>query len=764
LALVAIIGFCKYSNIKLCNAVYGKKQPILDKASVLVGTIPKNISNLTINLSSNEDIDIQLFAEDGTAIVSWNPKGLLDGATHQTINFHGMNIEWSGYAGVNDQRGHEYIKVDKASEKLTMKVYGYAAGEADVTYTWGEDTSTGVIPTTIDDAIAVNFLSHATFGANTLSIEELKNLGIESWLDQQLNLPYVPRVHIKRLIKNLKKTSPNAYPATVAEYLKNNDIILNKNKNIKGLTRYQMSEWFETVLTDKDQLRHKVAYALSQIIVEGLGDGVFVRRPEALSMYFDTLTKHAFGNYRDLLIEISHSASMSSYLTYGGNKKAYTRGTTTIYPDENYARELMQLFTIGLSKLNLDGSEILDEEGNTVPTYTQDDVNEIARIFTGWDLKHNSKYGRASSKEGDFTQPLEFTGRYHDFEAKHVLGTDIEAGNTGSEDISALINILMSHPNIGPFISKQLIMRLVKSNPTPAYVARVSSVFNNNGKGIKGDLKAVIKAIFLDPEIWKDTTVKKFKEPLVAYTQFLRAFNAKPLPIWKIKKTSSTKVKNSFLFGNPTEYLGQGASRSSSVFNFYSNTFIPNNNYFKNNNLVAPEIQIQTDKVIIKFNNQIYSDLLSLDKTHMKQKYGTIDDLAILMKNKFQPAYDIRRNKFLLDCKDEYGVIKSVLYDNATQTFKSFNGVAHHKNDKTADKNGFTKRDRAIKALISHLDMKLTSGTLTEFTKTTLFKSYKNVFYNTELSNANNPALRIYEDIIVPIIVAIVTSSANMIH
>ncbi|MCK4440828.1 MAG: DUF1800 family protein, partial [Sulfurovaceae bacterium] len=322
------------------------------------------------------------------------------------------------------------------------------------------------IPSNIDDATAIRFLNKATFGANKESIEDLKFKGVVAWLNEQLNLPLNDNQYLIKMIELAKKMSPNENSYTIKEYFADNDIMFNHDIASFQSPRYRMSSWFDIALTSKDQLRQKVTYALSQIIVESDFEPIFKRRAEALATYFDILQRNAFGNYKDLLNEISLSSGMGVFLTFNGNKKKYqNEANVTVYPDENYAREIMQLFSIGLMKLNIDGTSIFNN-GKPIPTYTQNDVNELARVFTGWDLKRNNKYGKVGIKRGDYTHPLEFTPDYHDNGEKKLLGKTIPAGLTGEQDIQKAIDIIMSNSSVAPFISKQLIMRLTKSNPS----------------------------------------------------------------------------------------------------------------------------------------------------------------------------------------------------------------------------------------------------------------------------------------------------------
>jgi uncharacterized protein (DUF1800 family) len=595
----------------------------------------------------------------------------------------------------------------------------------------------------IPDAMAIRFLNKATFGATKESIEELKSIGIVAWIEKQLAMPNQPNHrHLRRTITLAKKFESENYKATVEEYLADNDTVFNKNVASFQMKRYQMSAWFETAMYDRDQLRNKVAYALSQIVVESTAEPIFTRRAEALADYFDILTRHALGNYRDLLLEISHSSSMSLYLTFNGNRKTYQEGTSTIYPDENYAREIMQLFTIGLHRLNLDATAQLDAQGNTIPTYTQEDITEVARLFTGWDIKRNRRYGLIGFARGDLTHPVELTEEYHDNKEKHILGVTIPAGLGADEEMERFIDILMAHQNVAPFISKQLIMRLVKSNPTPAYVERVAQVFNDNGEGVKGDLKAVVKAIFLDPEFLDDTSPQKFKEPIIAWTQVLRAFNAQNYDSFKLKG-KDFNITDAFFINAPN--LGEAPSRAFSVFNFYDNDYIPNDTDFKSNSLVAPELQIQNDSLLIELNNYFAYSLKREEKRH-PNGWGNLS-----------------RDRYFVDCDEEYNLVEKELEGTVDRHFEPLNGVTRNR-DTTADANGVTNRDRAVKALIEWIDRKLTGSRTPEVKKRLLFEHFKEAFYEKKLISSDDPELKIYENIIVPIIVAIATSEINMVE
>ena len=707
--------------------------------------------------------EIQALRESGVGINPNAPPAPSLTSTPATTTSDTTSVEVNGEVGASiwvdgvqvgtiDSTGKAIIDLDTSGAsgnktfQITLKDASGFKSQALVVTIEKED----VLPSKITRADAMRFLGQATFTRSESDIRFVEENGYEKWLEAQLAMPYKPNMHLKRMIRLAKKVSPSIFTATEDEYLADNNIIFNKNASFNSV-RFQMSAWFETAMLDEDQLRHKMAYALSQIIVESLAEPIFTRRGEALAVYFDILTKNALGNYRDLLLDISHSSSMGLYLTYSGSRKEYIQGTTAIYPDENYAREVMQLFTIGLKELNLDGTAKLDASGNPIPTYNQTDVNQLARVFTGWDTNSNEKFARSTFSAGDFTHPLELKEEYHDTGEKFILGKHIPAGNTGDQDIEAAIDILMDHPNIAPFVSKQLIMRLTKSNPSPAYVKRVATVFNDNGNQVKGDLKAVVKAILLDPEVINDSSIKKYKEPLLAFTQFLSAFHFKPFPKWSIKG-SENELTDALLINDPSSYLGQAPSRAFTVFNFYNNNYIPSNEQFIKKNLVAPEIQIQTDSQLINFNNTLSANMVELEKRYLTKIRGSLN---VAPKN-------IGANRFLLDASEEYDVLEKALEGSVDGVFNPFHSVTRV--DDPVDKNGLTARDRALKALITHLDKKLTGGRLPTAEKDILFDYYKEVFYYEKMGRDEDPEARIYRSIILPIIMAIVSSETFMVE
>ena len=629
------------------------------------------------------------------------------------------------------------------------------------------------IPKEINNSIAVRFLNKATFGATDDSVKELQSKGIEKWLDEQLNMSYDDNIYLKNMIIMAQKVEPKEYNYSISDYLEDNNIVFNKKTASFNSSRYRLTSWFQVALNSPKQLRYKTAYALSQIIVESDFEPVFKRRAEALATYFDILAKDSFKSYKILLEDISFSSGMGVFLTYNGNKKMYLNDANiSVYPDENYGREVMQLFSIGLNKLNLDGTPKKDKKGNLIPTYTQTDVNEISRVFTGWDLKRSWSdfwsnprdiYGLIDSKTGDFTHNLEFTPKYHDFGQKIILGETIPANLSGEEDIKKAISIIFSKPSVAPYISKNLIMRFTKSNPSPAYVKRVAEVFLNSG----GNLKEVVRTIFLDEEFWNDlknNKLEKFKEPLIAYTQYLRTFNVKPIPFWyfKHKDGNYSKIKNTYVFNDTRKYLNQGAGLAPTVFNFYDNDYIPNNEYFKQNNFVAPELQIQTDSMIISFNNQIGNMNYTWEKNYMVEKYYRLEDgTQVYYKDinsilEDAPNMDWRKSwfmyvgydKFILDMDNEYNIAKNIVG-------KDYEKLEDYKEKSPLDR-------ELAETMVNYLDIKLTGGRLTDEEKKAIVENILEIgIYHQSYSDYSKKA-QIFRNLIERVTRIIISSDKYM--
>ncbi len=361
--------------------------------------------------------------------------------------------------------------------------------------------------------------------------------------------------------------------------------------------------FYDFVLKQPDVLRQKVAFALSQIFVISAYHGSTIQNENYSNLaYYDFLYQGAFGNYKDILADITFSVPMGWYLSHFMNQKADVVEKT--YPDENYAREIMQLFSIGLHQLKPDGTPVKDGTGNNVPTYDIDNIAEIAKIFTGLAASENEDGTPNDNffKNWNINQsaPMKMFDYYHSKGEKNILpGVTIPAGQSGLEDINQTLDALFNHPNVGPFISIRLIQNLVKSNPTPAYVNRVATVFNNNGAGVRGDLKAVVAAILLDPEArdceWIDHPSNgKLIQPVERFTTLFKGFDI-GTPSGKMWFDDFRDIYNE---------TGQSFFASPSVFNFFS-PFYAEDEFVAPQNLVSPEFQILNSVTAIAYINEM---------------------------------------------------------------------------------------------------------------------------------------------------------------
>lgn len=432
---------------------------------------------------------------------------------------------------------------------------------------------------------AVRFLAQTTFGPTAKDIDHLVSIGKTAWLEEQFNKPQTK--HLYLLDKRFEQIGFVVEPV--------------QDDNDEGYLRdLQRSDiWWEVALWGDDQLRQRVAYSLSQILVISNVSDVLYNDTRGIANYQDILATHAFGNYRDLLKAVTLNPMMGEYLSMVRNEKTDTN--RNIRPDENYARELMQLFTIGLVQLNLDGSVKLDAQGNPIPTYDQTTVKELARVFTGWNMATIKNWWEWTESGASEILPMKSFDNYHDFGAKMLFGDkSIPANKTPEQDIDAALDIIFAHANLAPFISTQLIQRLVTSNPSPAYVTRVATVFNDNGQGVKGDMRAVVKAIVLDDEAqngYKNspTTFGKLREPLLKTAHLWRAFKGTGTPT-KLENGTVTPPRIRFL--GSSRLLGQRPYGSFSVFNFYRPDY-QHPGELKNTNMNSPEFQILTESIIM---------------------------------------------------------------------------------------------------------------------------------------------------------------------
>lgn len=424
------------------------------------------------------------------------------------------------------------------------------------------------------DAEAVRFLAQSTFGATKAEIDRLKRLGYNNWIEQQFQIPRTS--HLDFVLAVYPIPTPDGVTVTIDPL-------------------YQ--SFWKQAITGPDPLRQRVTYALSEILVTSAADAALQNAPHTLASYLDTLSTHAFGNYRDLLEAVTKHPAMGQYLTSLAN-----RGDNGRVPDENYAREVMQLFTIGLVELNADGTPKL-VNGNPVDTYGMDDIRGLARVFTGWGWGNTGTPDPANGRFGGSNPsdpmrrviPMQFYAQYHSPLEKQFLGATVQAGTAGPQALKTALDTLFNHPNVGPFLAQRLIQHMVTSNPSPAYVGRVAAAFNNNGRGVRGDLKATVRAVLFDPEATAPATgpgAGKLREPNLRLAAWMRAFGA-------------TSQSGNFRLGVLDNQLTQTPMRAPSVFNFFRPGFVPPNSSIAAADLVAPEFQITHEISVAAYANFI---------------------------------------------------------------------------------------------------------------------------------------------------------------
>jgi uncharacterized protein (DUF1800 family) len=428
-------------------------------------------------------------------------------------------------------------------------------------------TPAAVTGTTRADAFRL--LTQASFGPTEASLSRAMSLGAAGWVDEQLALP-ASHAHLAR------------YNADVALWT------AQQPGSTPPGPRFVISSFYERALRADDQLRQRVAFALSEIFVVSLAE-LSNTRAQSVAAYHDLLSSNAFGNYRQLLQGVALSPAMGMYLSSLSNRA----GDAAVgrIPDQNFAREVMQLFSIGLRQLNADGSARLDAQGQPIDTYGNDDIVGLSNVFTGYswagpDTSDARFWGRPVAQDAKrFATAMQPYAAFHSGLAKNFLGTSLPARNAAAADLQAALDTLAKHPNVGPFIGRQLIQRLVTSHPSPAYVARVAAVFNDNGAGVRGDLQAVVRAILLDNEARSaspGSNFGKLREPVLRFTALLRAFNA---------SSDSGKVLMPYT-DDPATSLGQSPLAAPSVFNFFRPGYTPPGGEAAALGLTLPEMQI----------------------------------------------------------------------------------------------------------------------------------------------------------------------------
>ena len=443
---------------------------------------------------------------------------------------------------------------------------------------------------------AARFLRQASWGGTSNEIKDLAATGQQGWLNAQFNAPQGQSLTRWLIEKGFNDASVSS--------------------NVNGDGGWVQSIWWK-LFSATDLFRQRAALALSELFVVSHLGLPFSWRNFAIANYWEILEANALGNFRTLLENVTLSSAMGTYLNMKGNQKYDAK--TGRSPDENYAREVMQLFTIGLYQLNIDGTLQLDAQGKPIESYDNADIQGLARVFTGWNTATGTdatgELANAAYRHG---LPMMLTASLHSPEEKKFLGVTIPAGTAGIESLRIALDTLFQHNNTAPFIAKQLIQRLVTSNPSPAYVARVAKLFVNNGKGVRGDMKAVWTAILMDTEarlVNPPASFGKLSEPMIRLLQWGHTFRA-----------TSTDGAWTLGYTDAETALGQMPMRSPSVFNFFRPGYVPPNTLAAAQNLVAPEFQILTEPTVVGYINYMAGTVNNA--RNIKADYSTEKALA----------------------------------------------------------------------------------------------------------------------------------------
>ncbi|MGL5839613.1 MAG: DUF1800 domain-containing protein [Sphingorhabdus sp.] len=445
------------------------------------------------------------------------------------------------------------------------------------------------------------------FSVNSTEIARIKDVGYVSWLDSEMAKP-------------IGETAVDAYKRMGGEDFANKDYFS---------TTFHTQVMWQQFLDSNDQMRKRIAFALSEFFVVSANGVDAVWHGLGLCHFWDILNKYAFGNFRALLEEVTLNPIMGQFLSLNDSRKEDDR--TGRRPDENYAREVMQLFTIGLVQLNNDGTVKKDASGNPIPTYSNEDVTNVARAISGWgwqgtaDERLNVEpwlmpgYMKRQMTSDPAKMQYTYANRASEHSALEAkfLGVTIPANTDAVSAMKIVLDTLFNHANTPAFFSKQMIQRLVTSNPSPAYVDRIATVFANNGQGVRGDMGAVFKAIVMDDEALNaagltSQTFGKVREPFIRFVQWARTFNLKKPVSGKYDLYDTSQQSNS---------LGQMVFRSPSVFNFFRPGYVPAGTAIASNNLVAPEFQIVNEISTIGYPNYMHNVVTNKSNPNLEPDY-----------------------------------------------------------------------------------------------------------------------------------------------
>ncbi|HWA07837.1 MAG TPA: DUF1800 family protein [Opitutaceae bacterium] len=608
---------------------------------------------------------LQLSADEKSALVSVSFSNLSSPETTAHLVIDGVFVQGLPYGQVSGsawvfQATGSFSAADLVAALKAGRVYlsidtaGYPGGE--LTGSLVKSSGSGIFnippaPPPIDLAQmsqtdAARFLTQATFGATAADIAALQQKGYAAWLNEQMAM--APSLHRAATLADVGQFTQNA----------------TGNATPTGANR--QAAWWKIAVTGPDQLRQRVAFALSEILVISDQNSTVNNAQEGAANYYDLLARDAFGNFRQLIEDVTLNPMMGIYLSSLRNAKGTTdsKGNVLTSADENYAREVMQLFTIGLNQLQPDGTLQLDGNGQPIPTYDQTTITETAKVFTGWSYFSSSANPSFRGGASDYIDPMMLFPTQHDDAAKTIVGGKVlPAGQGGAKDLKDTLDTLFNHPNTAPFISRQLIERLVTSNPTPAYVYRVAQVFANNGSGVRGDLGAVVRAILTDYEARSTAYLDvpghgKLREPLLRATEVLRAFNA-------------ASNSGRYNIANPETNLVEASLRATTVFNFFEPSYVMPGD-LASAGLYAPEFQILTATTAITIpnflNTYIYNSRSATDPT--QQTIGL--DLTSLLPLAKTPSALVDQLNLVLSS----GTIPSAMKDRIVAALAAMPGNA----------------------------------------------------------------------------------------
>jgi uncharacterized protein (DUF1800 family) len=569
---------------------------------------PNNVVQLTVTSVDNPTVSIS------RNISVLNPIPILTSANPMTFNVGSATVVVQGQDFISGAQvlmnGAAVPTTFNSGGQLTATVNPTQPGNLDLQVlnpSPGPATSADLIAQVqggtpvllVSPEDASRFLQQATFGATDADIHTLSLMGFQPWLNQQFAMPQTslePGVEQALILNN---------PPCASADVKCNAALFVQNNQSES---YVQNLFWQNSLSASDELRQRVSYTLSELFVISGTNPAVQNMPRGEANYYDLLGADAFGNFRQLLQDVTLNPMMGQFLSMQGNDK----GNATTDPDENYAREVMQLFTVGLYQLNDDGSQKLDGTGAPIPTYSNLDVMGLAKVFTGfsWNIPGNNTDTAWSScciyvgtGIGEDLLPMQSFASHHSTEEKDFLGVTIPASASPDPDgdLKIALDTLFNHPNLPAFFCKQLIEHLVTSNPSPAYISRIAAVFKDNGQGVRGDMKAVITAILLDTEARDSATdagnpqFGKVRESVLRYTQWARAFTAQ-------SRTGSYYLGST---EDPIWGLGEMTFRSPTVFNWFAPGYVPPGTSIEAAGLVGPEMQMTNVTTVVGFLNYL---------------------------------------------------------------------------------------------------------------------------------------------------------------